>query len=384
MQNALYVEISAIGIILLSVVLYSQRQFTAASAAQRRFNNLIYVTIVMLVIDAACWLIDGTQFRLALQLNYTLESIYYALHILLPYLWALYVESALSTDLRAAGRRIAVATVPLILFLIALIPNLKYGFVFTIDEQNVYHRAVGVYFYAFLSYAYLIYGSIRSLIKAKGAAWVDDRRRYYTMAFFAVLPSLGGFIQLFFYGVSLNWILASVSILLVYLDAQNRQISTDPLTNLNNRRELSKFLLREIGDRDPNKGGTLILMIMDVDGFKMINDTYGHFYGDSVLVAVSEILKSSCKNTNAFLARFGGDEFCIVLPPSMEADAEELIQQVQENAEAWNRSHPEMKPIGLSIGYAEWDPKQDKSYETFLARADARMYEVKNAKKCAR
>lgn len=384
MQHALYVEISVIGIILLSIVLMSQRQFTAASAAQRRFNNLIYVTIMMLVVDAACWLIDGMQFHLARQLNYTLETIYYALHVLLPYLWALYVEGALSTDLRAAGRRIAIATVPLILFLIALVPNLKFGFVFTIDAKNIYHREIGVYFYAFLSYAYLIYGSIRSLIKARGAAWVDDRRRYYTMAFFAVLPSLGGFIQLFFYGVSLNWILASVSILLVYLDAQNRQISTDPLTNLNNRRELSKFLLREISDRDPNKGGALTLMIMDVDGFKMINDTYGHFYGDSVLVAVSEILKASCKNTNAFLARFGGDEFCIVLPPSMETDAEELIQQVQVNVTSWNQSHPEMKPIGLSIGYAEWDPNQDKSYEMFLARADARMYEVKNAKKCAR
>lgn len=228
MQHALYVEISVIGIILLSIVLMSQRQFTAASAAQRRFNNLIYVTIMMLVVDAACWLIDGTQFHLARQLNYTLETIYYALHVLLPYLWALYVEGALSTDLRAAGRRIAIATVPLILFLIALVPNLKFGFVFTIDAKNIYHREIGVYFYAFLSYAYLIYGSIRSLIKARGAAWVDDRRRYYTMAFFAVLPSLGGFIQLFFYGVSLNWILASVSILLVYLDAQNRQISTDP------------------------------------------------------------------------------------------------------------------------------------------------------------
>ncbi|HWQ96487.1 MAG TPA: diguanylate cyclase [Clostridia bacterium] len=384
MQNALYVEISLIGIILLSVILFSQRQFTAASAAQRRFNNLIYVTIIMLVVDAACWLIDGTQFHLALQLNYALETIYYALHILLPYLWALYVESALSTDLRAAGRRIAIATVPLILFLIALVPNLKFGFVFTIDTQNVYHRGIGVYVYAFLSYAYLIYGSIRSLIKAKGAAWVDDRRRYYTMAFFAVLPSAGGFIQLFFYGVSLNWILASVSILLVYLDSQNRQISTDPLTGLNNRRELSKFLLREVSDRDPTKGGTLTLMMMDVDGFKMINDTYGHFYGDGMLVNVSEILKDSCKNTNAFLSRFGGDEFCIVLPPSMEADAEELIQQVEANVTGWNQSHPEMKPIGLSIGYAEWDPQLDRSYESLLSRADARMYEVKNDKKCAR
>ncbi len=383
MQNALYVEISAVGIILLSVVLATQRQSNAASAAQRRFNHLVYATMVMLTVDAACWLVDGTRFLFARELNFALETIYYALHVILPYLWALYVEGALSTDLKAANRRIMFATIPLVLFILALFFNLQYGFVFIIDSENVYHRAFGVYLYAFLSYAYLIYGSIRSLIKAKGASWVDDRRRYYTMAFFAVLPSLGGFIQLFFYGVSLNWILASVSILLVYIDAQNRQISTDPLTSLNNRRELSKYLQKEINEHDQAKDGQLSLVMMDVDGFKQINDTYGHFYGDGVLVNVSEVLKASCKNTDAFLARYGGDEFCIVLPSNMVVDAEEIIARVQQNVSNWNATHPNRKPIGLSIGYAQWDERIDINYESLLSRADQRMYEVKNAKKIA-
>ena len=382
MQNALYVEISALGIILLTIILVTQRQTKAVSAAQRRFNLLIYVLMVMLVVDACCWLIDGQQFRFALQLNYMFETVYYALHIFLPFAWVLYVEGTLSTDLRAAGRRISIASIPLILLMIALIVNLKYPFIFKIDAKNVYHRDYGFYFYGFLTYAYLIYGSIRALIKAKGAAWVDDRRRYYTMAFFAVLPSLGGFIQLFFYGVSLNWILASISTLLVYIDAQNRQISTDPLTSLNNRRELSKFLLRETQDREPTKSGVSVIM-MDVDGFKQINDTYGHFYGDGVLVNVSEILKSSCKNTNAFLARYGGDEFCIVLPANSEVDAEEIIARVEMNISEWNRTHAERRPIGLSIGYSTWSNLKDTSYETLIARADQRMYERKNAKKCA-
>ena len=383
MQNALYVEISAVGIILLSVVLMTQRQFNAASAAQRRFNHLIYATMAMLTVDAACWLIDGQRFPFAWELNFALETIYYALHVLLPYLWALYVEGALSTDLKAANKRILIATIPLVLFILALGFNLKHEFVFTIDAQNVYHRAFGVYLYAFISYAYLIYGSIRALIKAKGASWVDDRRRCYTMAFFAVLPSAGGFIQLFFYGVSLNWILASVSILLVYIDSQNRQISTDPLTSLNNRRELTKFLLHEVNDREQSKMRPLALIMMDVDGFKQINDTYGHFYGDGVLVAVSEILKSSCKNSEAFLARYGGDEYCIVLPSGAEVDAEEIIARVKANASAWNETHRQMKPISLSIGYAEWDPQLDLLYESLIARADQHMYEEKNAKKCA-
>ena len=381
MQNALYVEISAVGIILLLIVLMAQREFSTSSAAQRRFNHLVYATIVILVVDAVCWLIDGQRFLFARELNFALETIYFAMHGILPYFWVLYVEGTMSTDLRGANRRITIAAIPLVIFIIALFFNLEYGFVFTIDAQNVYHRAIGVYFYAFESYAYLIYGSIRSLMKARDAAWADDRKRYYTMAFFAVLPSVGGFIQLFFYGLSLNWILASVSILLVYLDSQNRQISADPLTSLNNRRELSKFLLREVAEREQPKTGALALIMMDVDGFKQINDTYGHFYGDGVLMHVSQILKISCKNTNAFLARYGGDEFCIVLPHNQEVDAEEIITRVQANVADWNRALTDMRPIGLSIGYAEWDPKRDISYESLLSRADERMYAVKKAKK---
>lgn len=381
MQDVLYVEISALGIILLLIVLLTQREVNGISAAQRRFNSLIFMMMLMLIVDAACWLIDGTRFLFARELNYAVESFYYVLHVLLPFLWALFVEGALSTDLKAAKQRVFILALPLVAAFVAVILNIRYEFVFSIDTQNVYHRESGFYVFAALSYSYLVYSSIRALIKARKAAWVDDRRRCYTMAFFAVLPSLGGLIQLFFYGVSLNWILASVSILLVYIDTQNRQISTDPLTGVNNRRELGKFLLRETGERDQARSGAVTLIMIDVDDFKQINDYHGHFYGDGVLINVAEILKTSCKNSNAFLARYGGDEFCIVLPPTLEMDVEQIIAQVQANVSDWNASHPDRKPIGLSIGFAEWDPQLDKSYETLISRADVRMYEVKNAKK---
>ena len=382
MQNALYVEISAIGIILMLIILFTQRQSTNSSAEQRRFNSLIYVMITMLSVDAACWLVIGRHFRYAREINYLMQSLYFALHIILPYIWALYIEGSLSTDLVAARKRIFIASIPLVISLVALVFNLEYHFVFTIDADNVYHRAIGVYIYSFLSYAYLTYASIRALIKAKNATWNDDKRRYYTMAFFAVLPSVGGVIQLFFYGLSLNWILASLSILLVYIDSQNRQISADPLTGLNNRRELTKFLLRETRDRDPAKNGALTVIMMDVDGFKQINDTYGHFYGDGVLNAVAGILKESCKNSDAFLARYGGDEFCIVLPTERGLDVYELMFRIQTNLTEWNGKYQGQKPISLSIGHAGWDSERDRDYESLIRRADLMMYEVKNAKKC--
>ena len=383
MLSALYVEISAIGIMLLVIILVTQRRTTGFSATQRRFNNLIYTLIAMLVIDAGCWLIDGAQFLFARELNYILETLYYCFQIFLPFLWALYVEYSLSSDLKAARKRIRIATLPLVIFTLALIFNLQSGFVFTIDSNNVYHRASGVYAYSILTFVYLMHGSIRALIKAKHSSWIDDKRRCHTMAFFAVLPLMAGLIQLFYYGISLNWIVATVSAVLVYIDSLDHQISTDSLTGLNNRRELTKYLLREARERDQPRNGALVLIMMDVDGFKQINDTNGHFYGDGVLVSVAEILKESCKNTSAFLARYGGDEFCIVLPFEHGLDIHEFTARILMNVTMRNASHTETNPISLSIGHAEWDVQQDQSYESLISRADKMMYEVKNAKKCA-
>ena len=379
MLNALYVEIDGIGIILLMTILYAQRQMRATSAVQRHFNRMIGTTILMLIVDAACWLLDGTGFPFARALNYTFESLYYALHIVMPFFWAVYVEIALSTDIRAARRRLFVAGVPLVL-LIAFLPfNIYLGWVFTIDGQNVYHREWGLIAYAVYTYAALFYASMRALIKARNSAWVEDRRRCYTMAFFAVPPSIGGVFQALYYGLSLNWILAAVSVLFVYIDSLNRQISADPLTGLNNRRELSKFLLREC--RKTQREGVLALLMIDVDGFKLVNDTYGHFYGDNVLIHVAEILKQSCKNTQAFLGRYGGDEFCIVYPAAGLQAVTELSEQIEKNLSAWNASHPDIAPIGFSVGCALFEPEMEDCAEKLLYRADQSMYRVKNAKR---
>ena len=379
MQGALYLEINAVGIVLLMVILWNRRHQVGSSAAQRQFNILIFTGITMLAFDAACWLVDGKVFPFAREISYTFETVYFMLHMLLPYTWVLYTEYALNAENKSARRRIQIAAIPILLSIIGLFVNIRYGIVFFIDENNVYHRALGVYIYAILAYGYLIYASVRALAKAKHSDWVEDKRRYYAMAFFVVPPFIGGLIQLVYYGVNLTWFLATISILEIYIDSQNRQISTDPLTGLNNRRELIKFLLRET--REHARNSSLRLIMMDVDGFKQINDTCGHYYGDGVLTAVSDILKTSCRSTEAFLARYGGDEFCIALPSGTEIDADSLVERIQEALRKRNELSPEAIPVGISFGCAEWDPQQDRDYDSRGNRADQAMYQAKNAKK---
>ncbi len=380
MLNALHLEISCIGIFLLLIILFNQRQTAGVSILQRQFNNLIYATIAMLVIDSACWLLDGETFTHARGLKITSESLYYVFNILIPYLWIVYLEIALSKEQKATYRRLRILSVPLVLLTAFVLVNLHTQSIFVIDEHNVYHRNSGFYAFAVGAYLYLGYAGARAVIAGRRAAWKEEKRRYYLMAFFMVPPSIGGIIQTFIYGVSWIWVFVAVSIMLMYIDTLNRQISTDSLTGINNRRELTKYILRETREF-VYSGNILSLIMMDVDNFKQVNDTYGHYYGDGVLVAVSDILKQSCKDTQAFLARFGGDEFCIVYPAKDTKAVEVMISGILRNVIQWNSRNSESVNIGLSIGYAVWRPDNSDTVDELYKRADQKMYQVKNEKK---
>ncbi|HRX58069.1 MAG TPA: GGDEF domain-containing protein [Eubacteriales bacterium] len=381
MQNALYIEISLVGIAILAIVLFNQRGNVGSSSLQRQFNRMVYATIAILVIDAACWLVDGTTFPYARNLNYFFETLYYAFNILMPFLWVVYSETALEADAKAARAHIRILAVPMAVFTALLFFNLKYGMIFEIDAQNVYHRGSWFFLDVLLSFAYLGYASFRALAKALKYRRSLRNRQYYMMAAFIVPPAIGGVLQTMFYGLSCIWICTVISVMLYYIDSLNRQISTEPLTGLNNRRELNKYLTREA--RDAGHTGVLAMIMMDIDRFKEVNDTYGHYYGDTVLIAMADILKKSCKSTSAFLARIGGDEFCIIYPADNIEVVEGLIAKIQYNIIIWNAAHKDMIPLSLSIGYSVWDSENDKGIDALYRRADQKMYEAKRAKRMA-
>lgn len=381
MLHVLYVEISAVGICLLLIILFKQHGEIGTSILKRQFNYLIYATIAMLMTDTACWLLDGAVFSGAYILKTAAESIYYFFNILIPFLWVMYIEIAVSKEREKAFRRLKLLSIPMFALFVLIVVNLFTGSVFTIDASNVYARNDGFYAFAVIAYAYLIYASVVALRAGRRASWKEDQRRYYGLVVFVVLPGVAGIIQTFFYGVALIWVFTAISIMMMYIDSMNRQISTDPLTGINNRRELTRYIQRET--RDPSHQGLLALIMMDVDDFKRVNDVHGHYHGDMVLGRVSEILKSSCKNTPAFLARYGGDEFCIVYPAENLREVDNLIAKILRNALRWNTVMDDPVKIGLSIGYTTWRFDQSDTVDDFYRRADEKMYQVKNAKKKA-
>ena len=156
------------------------------------------------------------------------------------------------------------------------------------------------------------------------------------------------------------------------------QATRDPLTGVFNRRYFREAIELEV-ERSRRSGRPIGFLLIDVDRFKQINDTYGHQTGDVVLREVALFLKGQVRATE-MVVRYGGDEFLIVL-----TDPDDAIQGIRERVvEAlarWNETNRAFDfPVWLSVGGALWDPSGDQSVEEALAKADLRMYEDKRAR----
>lgn len=107
-----------------------------------------------------------------------------------------------------------------------------------------------------------------------------------------------------------------ISMLLLYIICQEQLISTDPLTGLNNRNRFETYMLSLFSNVD--QAEDVYLLMMDADGFKQINDRYGHVEGDHALQVISAALKEVCSASGGFIARYGGDEFVVLQKAAAE------------------------------------------------------------------
>jgi diguanylate cyclase (GGDEF)-like protein len=155
---------------------------------------------------------------------------------------------------------------------------------------------------------------------------------------------------------------------------------TDELTGLYNARYLNQALRRE-EKRASRSGRPLSLLFIDLDGFKSINDTYGHMFGSRALVEAAAVIRGSARETDV-AARFGGDEFAVVLPETGAAGAMAVGSRIRERIAA----HLFLAAQGLdcrltvSIGAATL-PEAAVTADALLHAADAAMYQVKDAGK---
>jgi len=149
---------------------------------------------------------------------------------------------------------------------------------------------------------------------------------------------------------------------------------TDPLTGLANHRQLVNALEGEI-KRSRRTAQPLAVVLLDLDGLKLINDRYGHLAGSLAIRRVAEALLGSCRATDT-AARFGGDEFALVLPETGEAAAWHVARGVADRL----ATDAEKPNLSISVGVAVY-PSHGETVEALLNAADVALYETKERRK---
>jgi diguanylate cyclase (GGDEF)-like protein len=151
----------------------------------------------------------------------------------------------------------------------------------------------------------------------------------------------------------------------------------DPLTNLINRRGFNQIFAEKLIEKT-NEGGMLAVMFLDIDHFKRINDSLGHDAGDELLKVLAGHIKSSVRSHKDVVARFGGDEFCILIglndPEEAQHMAQRIMLKMKEPIELSGRNMVMTTSIGISLF-----PQDGKTCEELLKNADLALYQSKDA-----
>lgn len=230
------------------------------------------------------------------------------------------------------------------------------------------------YFYTLLSLAINMYGILR-LSSMEAVVPIDPLS---SLVFIVIqLVTL--------LGLSLIMRLNSMHIsqTVARLRGQTEQMShlalTDPLTGLSNRRHLIQQLDREF-TRAKRYQRPLSLVYLDLDGFKSMNDRFGHIFGDEILAGVALQMRAVLRSAD-MLARIGGDEFAVLLPETNIAGARRVAEKLRKSLAAYSqRLGPALPTLTFCAGVAQLD-EDDRSIDDLLGRADKAQYRAKDGGK---
>lgn len=337
------------------------------------FIALVRVNMALIVIDILGWVFNGLPGALNMILNKGFNLLLYIMAPIGPILWILYTYYHVFHDEKRIKKLKHFLLIPFAFNAAVSWLTLYTGWFFSVDINNIYHR--GNYFWIHVALCYALLGFSFFVILENRAAL--EKRYFYSLLLYFVPQITGTTIQVFFYGVSYNWSGMMLSLLIIYFNIQERSLCTDYLTGVYNRLQLDTYMKLKI--KNSSEGKSFSAILIDLDRFKQINDKFGHSVGDEALQDAVKVIKKSIRN-NDFVARFGGDEFLIVMDIDNHERLEEAVKRIKENVKKFNKDCSRPYELGFSMGYDVYN-KSKAEADAFFKHIDRLMY---NNKKCDR
>ena len=274
----------------------------------------------------------------------------------------------LHIDRKTKGLHMILFWVLSVVEMVLLIVNLFEPIVFEIDENNVYHRGDYYILFVVLGFVLVFYGYTYYMI----AKLRNPSLRYFPVMEFLAPVVVGNIVQMKIYGISLLPISFAVAFAAITIALQNECIYIDKLTGVYNRYELDKILKR----RHYRHNEKLIAMMLDLNDFKSINDTYSHEEGDQALITFAKALVEAI-GSEGLVIRFAGDEFIILIPVFKPVTIDDYKDRIHRKLDEYNETSGKPYKLSAAIGGRIFDPHTE-STSGIVNEIDSMMYKDKS------
>ncbi len=331
----------------------------------RLLLGIMLLIVCACVADAASFAVDNHPGELFRALSYVSNFVLFFANLVIGPLWVMLVSRHIYGNV-SRFQCILMTTISGLVFAL-LIANFFYPVVFRISEANVYSRGPLFMVNNLMEVAFMIDGVIIYLI---------GRARSGGVKFFPVLQFVWPIficvcLQNFFYGISTVWVGIAVGFTSLMLALQNENIFIDKLTRLFNRYYLDRI------SGTLKRSNKIAMMMIDMNGFKSINDNLGHSQGDDALFTMAEILRETLES-HGTAVRYAGDEFVVVINTDNEQVAASYRDKIKQKMTDFNKKRIKKYKISASIGVGIFDLKQN-GLDEILEIIDKRMYDDKKA-----
>lgn len=353
-----------ISILLIGTLYLANRQKAEYDRDMRLLQQMMVTIVIANISDSCVYYLAGSSNIVIKVLVFLSGSGLFLGNVMIGYLWAKFIMVHMNIPFSDIRRNIY-RTIGLI-SIVLLVINIFYPLVFSVSDGR-YQR--GFAYIIFLIFAaFYILDSLYLYVKRVKK---NGSLKLFPVHIFLIPVILGVVIQAFFVEIAITWTSIAISVAGIMTALKNEIIFTDCLTGLYNRVYLEFLHKRACNKKDCWVSGIMI----DLNGFKQINDNYGHAEGDLALCIVADLLRKSFSEYGV-VTRYAGDEFVIMLNTTDDQLIQKIIKSAKKNFVTENEKNDKPYQLSASMGYAITN-LSNETIDDFMNRIDEQMYQDK-------
>ena len=353
-----------ISILLIGTLYLANRQKAEYDRDMRLLQQIMVTIGIANISDCCVYYLAGSSNIVIKVLVFLSGSGLFLGNVMIGYLWAKFIMVHMNIPFSDIRRNIY-RTIGLVA-IVLLVINIFYPLVFSVSDGR-YQR--GFAYIIFLIFAaFYILDSLYLYVKRVKK---NGSLKLFPVHIFLIPVILGVVIQAFFVEIAITWTSIAISVAGIMTALKNEIIFTDCLTGLYNRVYLEFLHKRACNKKDCWVSGIMI----DLNGFKQINDNYGHAEGDLALCIVADLLRKSFSEYGV-VTRYAGDEFVIMLNTTDDQLIQKIIKSAKKNFVTENKKNDKPYQLSASMGYAITN-LSNETIDDFMNRIDEQMYQDK-------